>query len=284
MVDVMKPTINGWNTRLRFPPIAPQLGHVDLTRLVGPTGIPRDHLLPFRPDIGHHLRHETGIGKLHLVGTNMQIGQLSEQLTDLIQQLFQDRHPLLALHIMPHCLHEGGTVPRHVNLRDQQYLSLLAIGHQLLRLGHRVILSWHSAHVAAIVELRKPLALQPPRLVLRQVPVEHIHLVVGQRINLPLQLLHGDIASPHILHQSPNAEGGPVSDLPLGQAPYIGLSHRELAQSLECPISTPLSGCLNGYCPIRDLDAISLLLVESSSLNGVSQRDADLVGTSLSDG
>ena len=90
---------------------------------------------------------------------------------------------------------------------------LLAKANQLLCVLDRVIFSGHTAHIAAVVQHRKDLALQTPSLVLREMPMKYVHLVAGKYLDLPFQFFHGDIAPPHVLHESSYAESGPVGDL-----------------------------------------------------------------------
>ena len=67
----METGVDRRNARSRFSPVTPHLLHVDLTRLVLPSRVPRDHLFPFRTDISDHLGYELRIGKLYLVRTDM---------------------------------------------------------------------------------------------------------------------------------------------------------------------------------------------------------------------
>ena len=71
MVDIMETGVDRRNARSRFSPVTPHLLHVDLTRFVLPSRVPRDHLFPFRTDISDHLGYELRIGKLYLVRTDM---------------------------------------------------------------------------------------------------------------------------------------------------------------------------------------------------------------------
>ena len=129
---------------------------------------------------------------------------------------------------------------------------LLAKANQLLCLLDRVIFSGHTAHIAAVVQHRKDLALQTPSLVLREMPMKYVHLVAGKYLDLPFQFFHGDIAPPYVLHESSYAESRPVGDLATLDGISLPLPLGQLAQGLYRPISSLLGYRPDGYPPGRD--------------------------------
>lgn len=91
---------------------------INFTCLILPSGIPGNHFLSFVTDISHHFRDKLWIGKLHLICTNMDIGNI-KCFTDLIQQKLQYFHSFRALHIMTESTNKCRTMPGHINLRNQ---------------------------------------------------------------------------------------------------------------------------------------------------------------------
>ena len=118
MIQIMETGINGRSTLPGFSPITPKLHHVNFTCLILPSGIPGNHFLSFVTDISHHFRDKLWIGKLHLICTNMDIGNI-KCFTDLIQQKLQYFHSFRALHIMTESTNKCRTMPGHINLRNQ---------------------------------------------------------------------------------------------------------------------------------------------------------------------
>ena len=74
MIHVVQAAVNGRNTGLRLAAAAPELGHVNFTGAVGKAGVPGDDAFAETADVLHHFRHKAWIMKLHLIGSDVQVG------------------------------------------------------------------------------------------------------------------------------------------------------------------------------------------------------------------
>ena len=174
----METGVNSGNTLLGFATITPKLHHVDLTRLILPSGIPGNHFFPFITDISHHFGHKLRIGKMHFICSNMEIWNI-KRFTNLIQQEFQDFHSFRTLHIMTESTDKCRTMSGHINLRNQQYLMSFTELGQLSRFLQRVIFTRHTSHIHTIIQHRKDFTFQTPCLIFRQVPMKGIDFKSG---------------------------------------------------------------------------------------------------------
>ena len=130
MVGIVVAAVDGRDALLCLSTIAPELRHVDFARLVVPARVIGNNLLALVADVFHHHRNEIRIGELNLVGSYMEIRYIKRS-AYLIDDVFQNLSTLLALHISLEGTHESGTVSRHINLRNQEHLMLLAEFHEL---------------------------------------------------------------------------------------------------------------------------------------------------------
>ena len=79
----MKTAVYSRDTLLSFAPITPQLGHIYLSSLVLPTGVPRNHFLALVTQVLHHFGHKAWVSKSDLVSTYMYIRD-AEGFADLV--------------------------------------------------------------------------------------------------------------------------------------------------------------------------------------------------------
>ena len=228
MVQIVETGVDRRNPFLGFSSVAPQMRHVDLSRLVVPSRIPGDHLFPLGADISDHFGYEIRIGELHLVCPDMQVRDI-ERFANLVDQEFQYLPPFRALHVMAESTDESGTVSRHVDLRDQQDMMLLAESGQFPCLFQRVVFPRLAGRVDAVVQHWEHLALQAPCLIFRQVPVKDVYLVTCQDRYFPFQFVRRDIGASYILHEAADAKGGPVGDLASGDCNAVAFLFRQLA-------------------------------------------------------
>ena len=167
-------TVNGWNAGSGLAPETPELCHVNFARLVVPTGIPTDNLLPFCPDVGNHFGHEVGVCKSYFVRSDMQIGQVMECLAHFVNEQFQNLHSFGRLHVMSEGADKCSAVSRHVDFRNEQDMMRLAKIYQFSGFFQCVEFTGHACGVDAVVQHREDFALQTPCLILGQMPVEHV--------------------------------------------------------------------------------------------------------------
>ena len=190
------------------------------------------------PDIGDHLLDEPRIRESHLVGADMDI-RPTERVEDLIQQLLQDSFPLRGLHPEAH--------------------------HALERAA---ILSRLAQHAFRSIELRIPLAFQPPGLVLRQVQMEHIGLELREDFHLPLELFQADVRPSHVHHPPAHAETGPVHDAAAGDASLL----RKLPERLPGIPDAVLRHGLDLDAGLVDGQAIRLVFIQNRLRDGLHER------------
>ena len=214
MVGVVVAAVDGRDALLCLSTIAPELRHVDFTRLVVPARVIGDDLLALVANVFHHHRNEIRIGKLNLVGSYMEIRHIKRS-AYLIDDVFQNLRALLALHIGLEGTLKGCTVARHIDFRNQEHLVLLAEFHQLASLIQGIELTLLTLHVFRRIELRIFPAFQSPSLVFGEMPVEDIDLVSAEETDFTLQFLYRNVASAHIVHEAADAEGRPVGDVTL---------------------------------------------------------------------
>ena len=155
---------------------------------------------------------------------------------------------------------------RHVNLRDEQYVVLTAELDEFASLSQCVKLALRAFHIGRSVELRIEFALQSPRLILGEMPVEGVYLEAAEHSYFSLQLVHGNIAAPNVVHISTYAERRPVGDFAQRQELFALLAYSQLRHSLTCPIESALCCRLNVYALRRYVYVVSLIL-EYGSVN-----------------
>ena len=142
----------------------------------------------------------------------------AERVEDLVQQLPQDGFPLRGLHPEAHRAVKRAAMARHIEFGNQRHAPFPAVGVQLAHLVLRIKLSRLAQHAFRSIELRIPLAFQPPGLVLCQVQMEHIDLELREDFHLPLEFRQADIRPSHVHHPPAYAETGPVHDAAAGDA------------------------------------------------------------------
>ena len=276
----MQPAINHRYSFMRLAPVTPHLQHINLPRLILPPRIPRNHLLAFFPHICHHLRHKTGIGKLHLIRPDMQIGHIFKRLAHFIHQELQNSHSFLTLHIMAERLPESSTVSRHIHLRYQHHPVGLTKSHQLLCLLKCIILSGIPPEIHTVIQHRKHPAFQAPCQILRQMPMKHIDFITGQFRNLMLQLLYRQIPPPHIVHKPSDAERRPICHLTPRQILLFARLFNHLPQRLKSPISSSVCHRLYPYPLTVHMQTISLLRIQTYPRQRIHRHNFHLPGSS----
>ena len=222
------------------------------------------------PDIGDHLLDEPRIPEGDLVRADMDI-RPAERVENLVQQLPQDGFPLRGLHPEAHHALERTAMARHVDLGHQHDAPLAAEGVQFPHLSLRIELSRLPCHAFRGIELREPLAFQPPGLMLRQMQMEHIDLELRKYFHLPFQLLQTHIRAPHVHHPPPHPETRPVHDAAAGNPPFL----RKLPERLP-PVPQPLRrSCLDRNALAGNDEPVGLVFVERCLRNGIHQRLRD---------
>ena len=245
------------NPFLRLTPVAPELQAVDLAGPIRPARIPGEGFPSMGPDIGDHLLDEPGIRESDLVRADMDI-RPAEHVEDLVQQLPQDGFPLRGLHPEAHRALERAAVARHVEFRNQRHAPVAAEGIQLTHLVLRVEHPGLAEHVLRRIELRIPLAFQPPGLVLGQMEMEHIDLELREDVHLPLELFQADVRAPHVHHPPAHAETGPVHDA-AARNPAL---FRQLLERLPGVPDALLRDGLDMDARLVDGQAVRLVLVQ----------------------
>ena len=273
----METAVDVRNARSDLSVEAPHLHEVYFARLVFPSRVPGNHLLALGADVGHHFRHESRVGESHLIGTDMEVRHI-EGFAYLVHEELEDLHAFGALHVVTEGAHEGRTVSRHIDFRDEKHLTRLAIFHEFLGFFQGVIFARHAGHVLGIVQHREDLALQAPCLVFGEVPVEDIDLVTGKHVDFALQLVHGDVASSHILHESAHLEGRPVHDTAILHQALSALLHGQLAQGLHGPVRSRFGSGFDGDTLTRNRQTIGFVLIQFGTLYGWHKLHLDGLG------
>ena len=165
----------------------------------------------------------------------MQIGHI-EGVASLSYDVLHDACALSSLHAEAKGALKGSAMSRHVNLRDEQYVVLTAEFHEFASLSQCVKLALRALHIGWCVELRIEFALQSPRLILGEMPVEGVNLEAAEHGYFSLQFVHGDIAAPDVVHISTYAERRPVGDFAQRQELFALLVCLQLCHGLTCPI------------------------------------------------
>ena len=258
MVGIMETAIDVRDARCHLSVEAPHLNHVDFTRLVSPSRIPRNHLLASFTDEGHHLGHECRIREAHFVRSDMQIRHIRKGLAHLVDEEFQNLRTFGALHVMTEGTLEGRAVSRHIHFGDEEHVVRLAERHEFLGLLDGVILALQTSHVHTVVQHRENLAFQSPCLVFGQVPMKDIDFISGEDFDFLLQLVHREIATADVMHESTNLEGRPVHYLARLEAALLLL---QLTECLQCPVHTLLGSRFDSDALTGDLQPISFFLI-----------------------
>ena len=141
----------------------------------------------------------------------MQIGHI-ESVASLSYDVLHYACALRCLHAEAEGALKGCAMSRHVNLWDEQHVVLTAELDEFASLSQCVILALRAFHIGRCVELRIEFALQSPRLILGEMPVEGVDLEAAEHGYFSLQLVHEDIAAPDVVHISTYAERRPVGD------------------------------------------------------------------------
>ena len=236
MVDVMEARIDGGNARLRLASVRPKLCHIYFARFVVPPRIPRNHFFAQRTHERHHFGNEVRVGKLHFIGSDMDVGNIGKDFgADFRHQFFQDFHSFFRLHIHARGTHKSRAVSRHINFGNKQHIVLAAPIGNFARVGDGVELSGKTLEIGAVGKLRKNLALQSPTLIFRQMPMKSIDFVSGKNFDFAFQFFHRDKTASHIVHKSADAESGKVGNGKAGNRFSVGRFHN-LAQRLFRPI------------------------------------------------
>ena len=165
----------------------------------------------------------------------MQIGHI-ESVASLGNDVLHDACALRSLHAEAEGALKGCAMTRHVNLRDEQYVVLAAEFNEVTSLSQCVILALRALHIGRCVELRILFALQSPRLILGEMPVEGVNLEAAEHSYFSLQLVHGNVAATNVVHISTYAERRPVGDFAQRQELFALLVCLQLCHGLTCPI------------------------------------------------
>ena len=189
----------------------------------------------------------------------MQIGHI-ESVASLGNDVLHYACALSSLHAEAESALKCSTMSRHVNLRDEQYMVLAAEINEFASLSQCVILALRALHIGRSIELRILFALQSPRLILGEMPVEGVYLEAAEHSNFSLQLVKRDVAATNIVHKSTYAERRPVSDFAQRQELFAPLVYSQLRHSLACPIESAFGSGLNSYSLRRYENVISLIL------------------------
>ena len=205
----------------------PHLRHVALLGRgrAGHEAVPHHHLLALAAHVVGHGLQEVGIGYPHLVTANVDVGGVGEDLDHFIENLLQGFHALVGLHGEAHGIGEHVAVAGHVDFGNDGHAALSRISLQLATLFLRVIVAGVANHVFVGRELRVSFHLKAPGQLLRQVPVEDVHLEARQLVDFVFQLIEGNERTAHIVHEATHLEGGPVLNgqcLQTGRASLIG--------------------------------------------------------------
>ena len=195
----------------------------------------------------------------------MQIGHI-EGVASLSYDVLHDACALSSLHAEAKGALKGSAMSRHVNLRDEQYVVLTAEFHEFASLSQCVKLALRALHIGWCVELRIEFALQSPRLILGEMPVEGVNLEAAEHGYFSLQFVHGDIAAPDVVHISTYAERRPVGDFAQRQEPLALLVCCQLRHGLACPIESTRCCRLNVY-GFRCYEYVISLILEYGSVN-----------------
>ena len=211
----------------------PHLRHVALlgSGCTGHEAVPYDHFLAFAAHVVGHRLEEVGIGDLHLVATDVDVGRVGEDIHHLVKDILQRSHALSALHIEAHGLGEHVAVARHVDFGDDGHTTLSGIGIQFAALVLRVVVAGIANHVFAGRQLGIAFDFHAPRQFFGEVPVEDVDLEAREQVNLSLQLLEGHKRTAHVVHEAAHLEGGPVGDghgIPNGRRGALGQLHQGL--------------------------------------------------------
>ena len=251
----------------------PHLRHVALlgSGCTGHEAVPYDHFLAFAAHVVGHRLEEVGIGDLHLVATDVDVGRVGEDIHHLVKDILQRSHALIALHIEAHGLGEHVAVARHVDFGDDGHTTLSGIGIQFAALVLRVVVASIANHVFAGRQLGIAFDFHTPRQFFGEVPVEDVDLEAREQVNLSLQLLEGDERAAHVVHEAAHLEGGPVRDghsIPNGRRGAFGQLH----QGLRGADDTRWAEGFDGYGVGFHIEAIGFLghvghLVEESTGN-----------------
>ena len=215
---------------------APHLHHINFTRLIVPTRIPRNNLLTFCTNVRYHFGYKCLVPKIHFICSNMEIRKFCKSFTNFIHQQLQNFHTLRTLHIVTERTHESSTMTWHINFRNQQHVVFFTESHQFLGFLNSIILSLQTGHVHAIVQHRENLAFQTPCLVFSQMPMKHIDFITGKDFNFLLQFIQRQIASAYVVHKATNLECRPIDDFISLYRSTLTILHHQLAQSLNSPI------------------------------------------------
>ena len=204
-----------------------------------------------------------------------------ESFAHFIYQKFQNLHSFGTLHVVAESTDEGRTVSRHVDFRNQEHLTCLAVFHQFLGFFEGIVLARHSCHVLGIVQHREYLALQAPCLVFGKVPMKHIDLVSGKHVDFAFEFIEGDVASSVVLHESANLESRPVHDaaaLDVGSPVPLAC---QLAKCLHGPINSLFRRGFHGNRLIGHRKTIGFFLIQLGTFDSGHDLHFDKTGCLL---
>jgi hypothetical protein len=122
-------------------------------------------------------------------------------------------------------------MPGHVELRHHANATFGGIGNDLARL----ILRIEEPVRTHLMQLGKFLAFNPEALVFGEVPVKHIELDRGHRIQIPLEHLYRLVVTRDINQKTAPGKAWLILDLYLRQIEAISICADKLQKSLESP-------------------------------------------------
>ena len=88
----------------------------------------------------------------------MQIGNIKD-FASLLDERLEGLLPLLCLHTIAKRTLKGCAMPRHIDLGNEQYMTLSAVSYKLSRVLLGIVLTSHAGHGAPIIELGIEFAL-----------------------------------------------------------------------------------------------------------------------------
>ena len=103
-------------------------------------------------------------------------------------------------------------MPGNVELRHHGYTALGGIGDDLFEFLLRVIPADLTTESFGPLQARIFFRLQPPAVIIGQVPMENIHLVKCHHVENRLDAIHFKIIAPAVIHETAIAHGGPIDN------------------------------------------------------------------------
>ena len=177
---------------------------------------------------------------------------------ELGKELVENLHTLLILHLATEDSPEVLAVTRNVELWDNHHATLLGILNHITNLVVGVELARVTSRraVLRIVELWVALALDTPRWVVGQMPMEYIELVCREEVDILFEVLHRAEVTTCVVHKTTNWKGWVVLNL---CDTHQTLLIFELCKGSLCP-NQALCGLGTEYgCCTLDFEGVTLI-------------------------